>query len=87
MDLSSPKGHSVNDAILPQVAHMHYASVLDAADRRLGPSTLMAKVDLQNAYRVLPVHADDHPLLAIRWGPAIYLDTALPLVLHINGIY
>ena len=84
VDLSSPKGHSVNDAISPQVAHMHYASVLDAAEliRRLGPGTMMAKVDLQNAYRVLPVHADDHPLLAIRWGPAIYLDTALPFGLR-----
>ena len=84
VDLSSPKGHSVNDAISPQVAHMNYASVLDAAEliRLLGPGTLMAKVDLQNAYRVLPVHADDHPLLAIKWGPAIYLDTTLPFGLH-----
>ena len=84
VDLSSPKVHRVNNAISPQVPHMHYASVLDAAEliRRLGPGTMMAKVDLQNAYRVLPVHADDHPLLAIRWGPAIYLNTALPFGLR-----
>ena len=51
VDLSSPGGHSVND-VSPQVACMHYASVLDAAAmiRHLGPGTLMAKMDLQNAY-------------------------------------
>ena len=84
VDLSSPQGHSVNDAISSEVAHMRYASVLDAAAmiRHLGPGTLMAKVDLQNAYRVLPVHADDHPLLAIRWGQDVYVDTALPFGLR-----
>ena len=84
VDLSSPGGHSVNDAISPQVAHMQYASVLDAAAmiRHLGPGTLMAKMDLQNAYRVLPVHADDHPLLAIKWDQNTYLDTALPFGLR-----
>ena len=63
---------------------MRYASVLDAAAmiRHLGAGTLMAKVDLQNAYRVLPVHANDHPLLAIRWGQDIYVDTALPFGLR-----
>ena len=80
MNLSVPQDHSVNDAISSEVAQMHYASVLDAAAmvRSLGPGTLMAKVDLQNAYRILPVHADDQPLLAIRWRQATYLDTAVP---------
>jgi hypothetical protein len=63
---------------------MHYASVLDAAAivRSLGPGSLMAKIDLQNAYRVLPVHPDDHPLLAIRWENSTYVDTALPFGLR-----
>lgn len=84
VDLSSPAGHSVNDGISPQIVHMHYASVLDAAEiiRHLGPGTVMAKVDLKNAYRVLPVHADDHPLLAIRWDRNMYLDTSLPFGLR-----
>ena len=62
---------------------MHYASV-NAADmiRQLGPGTLMAKVDLHQAYRILPVHADDHPLLGIQWSAATYLDSALPFGLR-----
>jgi len=80
VDLSAPRDHSVNNAIPSDVAQMHYSSVLDAAAmvRSLGPGALLAKMDLQNAYRILPVHADDHPLLAIRWKDATYLDTALP---------
>ena len=38
----------------------------------------MAKLDLKAAYRHVPVHPDDQSLLAIRWGGATYLDTALP---------
>ena len=84
VDLSAPRGSSVNDAIASSLAQMHYSSVLDAADliRELGPGTRMAKMDLHQAYRNLPVHADDHPLLAIRWGQSTYIDTALPFGLR-----
>ena len=40
------------------------------------------KLDLQNAYRMVPVHPDDHPLLGIRWGQEVYIDTALPFGLR-----
>jgi hypothetical protein len=52
VDLSTPPGHSVNDAIATEVSRMQYASVLDAAATigNLGPGTLMAKMDLQNTY-------------------------------------
>ena len=84
VDLSSPTGASVNDAISPDSCHMRYASVLDAAQLilRLGPGTQMAKVDLQNAYRIVPVHPDDHHLLGLRWGQEVYVDTALPFGLR-----
>ena len=63
---------------------MRYASVSDAAAiiRHLGRGTLMAKMDLQNAYRVIPIHLDDHPLLAIKWENATYIDTGLPFGPH-----
>ena len=65
MDLSSLPGYSVNEAIPVDICHMHYASVADAA-RLLGAGTLLAKIDLQNAYRIVPVHQDDHHLLGLR---------------------
>ena len=84
VDLSSPAGRSVNDAISTDHCHMHYASVREAAAliRQLGVGTQLAKLDLQNAYRMVPVHPDDHQLLGIRWGQDVYIDTALPFGLR-----
>ena len=41
-------------------------------------------MDLHHAYRILPVHADDHPLLAIKWEQStyMYINTALPFGLQ-----
>jgi hypothetical protein len=58
---------------------MRYASVLDAAETW---PLMAAKMDLQNTCRVLPIHPDDHPLLAIGWGNATFSDTALPFGLR-----
>ena len=84
VDLSSPHGASVNDAISVDHCHMHYASVLNAAAivRRLGRGTRLAKIDLHQAYRMIPVHADDHPLLGIKWRESTFIDTALPFGLR-----
>ena len=84
VDLSSPTHHSVNDAIAADKCHMHYASVLDAASyiRHLGTGASLAKVDLENAYRIVSVHPDDHHLLRFCWGNQVYIDTALPFGLR-----
>ena len=54
--------------------------MLDAATivRCLGRGTVLAKIDLLHTYRVIPVHPDDHPLLAIKWDQDIFIDTTLP---------
>lgn len=85
VDLSSPHGGSVNDAISVDHCHMHYASVLDATAMviQLGPGSMLEKIDLHHAYRILPVHADDHPMLGIQWGADTYVDTALQFGLRL----
>ena len=46
-----------------------------------GPDTLLAKVDIKHAFRLLPVHpADRH--LTIEWKQPIYTDTCLPFGLR-----
>ena len=84
MDLSSLTGGSVNDAIAPDRCHMRYASVWEAAQiiQQLGVGTQLAKRDLHNAYRMVPVHPEDHCLLGIRWGEEVFIDTALPFGLR-----
>ena len=42
----------------------------------------LAKIDIHEAYRMVPMHADDHPLLGIQWQNEIFVDTALPFGLR-----
>ena len=59
-------------------------SMLDAAAlvRQLGQGTMLAKIDLHQAYRIIPVHPDDHTLLGIKWNQDTFVDTALPFGLR-----
>ena len=45
---------------------------------RLGRGSLMAKFDMQNAYRIVPVHTEDRQLLGMKWRGAFYVDMVLP---------
>ena len=85
VDLSAPAGASVNDAIHPDLCSLRYASLDDATRvvQKLGRGAVLAKLDLKKAYRMVPVHPDDHALLGIRWGTDVYIDTALPFGLRL----
>ena len=84
VDLSSPEGSSVNDGEYDHLCSLKYISVEDALAeiRKLGRGTLLAKVDIQKAYRMVPVHPADRPLLGMQWEGAVYLDAALPFGLR-----
>ena len=43
---------------------------------------MLAKLDLENAYRIVPVHPDDRWLLGMEWGGGWYVDTTLPFGLR-----
>ena len=43
---------------------------------------MLAKMDLHHVYRVLLVHAGDHPLLGIQWDSGVYVDRAMPFGLR-----
>ena len=67
--LSSPQGHSVNDGIDPALCSLSYTSVDDAAAEicAMGRGTLLAKLDIKNAYHIVPVHPEDRLLLGTKW--------------------
>ena len=48
----------------------------------LGQGTLMAKVDIESAYRLVPVHSQDRPLLGIRLNDCYFCDGMLPFGLR-----
>ena len=84
VDLSSPSGASVNDGIAPEFCSLMYASIDQAADiiLRLGRGTQLLKFDLKDAYRVIPVHPQDHHLLVIKWQNGVFIDRSLPFELR-----
>ena len=84
VDLSSPNGSSINDGISPELCSLSYISVDDVSRvvASLGRGTLLAKVDIKSAYRIVPVHPEDRPLLGMQWKGQLYIDTCLPFGLR-----
>ena len=69
VDLSAPKGKSVNDGIDPALCSLTYVTVDDAVSAilRTGKGAFIAKEDIKQAYRMVPVHPQDRPLLGVLW--------------------
>jgi hypothetical protein len=69
VDLSCPTGNSVNDGISVELSSIQYTSVDRAVDiiQCLGRGAELVKIDLRDAYRLLPVHAQDQHLLGVVW--------------------
>ena len=80
MDLSQPRGNSVNDFISKDEFPCHYTP-FDEATRlimQMGPGCFLTKVDIKHAYRILPVRPEDWPLLVYCWEGQFCVDLKLP---------
>ena len=84
VDLSYPEGHSVNDSILSSLCTVDYSSVDRALQfiTRLGRDTLLLKIDLKSAYRIVPLHPQDQYLFGVTGDNWVYVDLALPFGLR-----
>ena len=84
VDLSSPHSLSVNDGVDKDICSLSYVSIDHIADSilSLGRGSLMAKVDIRQAYRNIPVHPDDRTLLGVRWKDELIIDKVLPFGLR-----
>ena len=84
LDLSSPQGHSVNDGIPKDPFSVQYMKVDNIIDGIMthGQGTLLAKFDVESAYRIIPVHSRDRYLLGMKWRGEYFIDLALPFGLR-----
>ena len=84
VDLSSPHNMSVNDGIEAELCSLQYLRLDEVTEyiAKSGRGTQLAKMDIASAYRMVPVHPDDRPLLAIQWAGQVYFDTRLPFGLR-----
>ncbi len=72
--LSWPPGDSVNDGIPDSEGHIIHEAIFQAirAIRRLGRGSLLAKLDLKDAFRHIPLRAADYHLIGCFWNDAFY---------------
>ena len=84
VDLSHPVDFSINDDIPKDLCSLTYITVDTVINHimELGPETLLAKIDIKSAFRLLPVHPSDRHLLAMKWNKGIYIDSCLPFGLR-----
>ena len=76
-----PEGKSVNDGISDFDSSVSYTKLSDAIAhiRSYGSRCFLAKSDIESAFRLLPVHPDDHHLLGMIWQGHYYNDLCLPM--------
>ena len=67
----------INDGVDPALYLLSYSSIDKAATiiSRLGSGAILAKLDVQRAYRNVPVHPEDRPLLGMEWEAMLHLPS------------
>ena len=80
-DLSYPKGKGVNAFIDRSDSAVSYES-LDTFIKLVmsaGRNALMAKTDIEEAFRIIPVSPENYPLLGLQWKNKFYFDKCLTM--------
>lgn len=79
-DLSFPRSKSINDGIpseLTSVTYTNFDSLTELV-QRLGCGSHLVKLDIQSAFRLIPLHPDDFSLMGMCHKGDYYVDKALP---------
>ena len=83
--LSYPARKSANDRIPDNTATVVYTNVGAAiyVILQLGRGCLMSKTDIEKAFRLIPIHDDEHShLLGFSYLGSFYYDTSRPMALQ-----
>ena len=81
LDLSHP---SVNDGISESLSTVSYITIDRVMDKicQLSQGSLLAKMNVQHAFWLVPVHPEDRWLLGMKWKEQHCIDTVLPFGLR-----
>ena len=79
--LSYPKGTSINDGISSENLSVHYATIQDAIRfiKLTGPGCFLARTDIKNAFRIIPINPRDYHLLGIKWNGQYFYNRFMPM--------
>ena len=84
LHLSYPDVDSVSFHIPKEIYFLHYVTVDKAISiiKQLGPGAWLGKVDIEEAFQIIPVHPDDWHLLGMHWEGQYYYDKRLSMGGH-----
>ena len=74
----------MNDGIGLDLCSLMYSTVeqVAAVVAVYTQGALLANIDVESAYRLIPVHPQDCTLQAVEWDGMVYVDPMLPFGLH-----
>ena len=80
-DLSFNEDFSVNRNIPREFCSVSYETLDDYCSiiKQCGVGALMAKADIESAFRLIPIHPKNHNLLGFSWKGKLYYDQSLPM--------
>ena len=79
--LSSPHGSSIHDSIRPDCKSVRYQSIDLACQLilKFGRKCMLSKINVEHAYKLVPVHSSDFHLLGFTFDDGYYFDKTLPM--------
>ncbi|KAM4795968.1 uncharacterized protein WCC33_001075 [Rhinophrynus dorsalis] len=87
--LSYPEGGSVNDALEKELCSVQYQSFDEALEivKGVGPGAMLAKVDVESAFRLLPLHPSSFKYTGCCVKGKFYVDKCLPMGCAVSCAY
>lgn len=84
--LSYPEGASVNDGIMQEFKTVQYQNIDSAIVliKQYGPGALLAKTDIESAFRLVPIHPDSYDLMGFKIEKFYFYDKTLPMGLGLS---
>ena len=80
-DLSFPQGDSINFHTSKQFTSVQYETLDHVVDlvHECGQGCFIAKADIKDAFRLIPINPQDYHLLGMTWNGQFYYDKVLPM--------
>ncbi|KAM4807895.1 uncharacterized protein WCC33_000858 [Rhinophrynus dorsalis] len=87
--LSYPEGGSVNEALEKELCSVQYQSFDEALEivKGVGPGAMLAKVDVESAFRLLPLHPSSFKYTGCCVKGKFYVDKCLPMGCAVSCAY
>ena len=80
-DLSYPHGNSINEGIPKEFSTVTYETLDHVLSllSQFGRGALLAKTDIEDAFRIIPTHPSCYHLFGFTWDSSFFYDRCLPM--------